>query len=75
MSKKGSAPLRAALYMAAVASLKHNKEMRALYLKKRPQGKEAKQALVCVGNKIACMMYSILKYKSCYDPQRVFVQM
>lgn len=74
MSKKGSAPLRAALYMAAVASLKHNKEMRALYLKKRSQGKEAKQALVCVGNKLACMMYSILKYESFYDPQRVFVQ-
>lgn len=74
MSKKGSAPLRAALYMAAVASLRHNKELRALYLKKRSQGKEAKQALICVGNKIACTMYSIIKYGSFYDPQRIFVQ-
>jgi len=60
--------------MAAVASLRHNKEMRALYLKKRSQGKEAKQALICVGNKIACTMYSIIKYESFYDPQRIFVQ-
>jgi transposase len=74
MSRKGSAPLRAALYMAAVASLKHNKEMKTLYLKKRSQGKVAKQALVCVSKKLACIMYSMLKYESCYDPQRVFVQ-
>ena len=47
--------------MASVACIKHNRELRSLYLKKISQGKEAKQALVCVGKKLACIMYSMLK--------------
>ena len=74
MSKKGSPTLRAALYMASVACIKHNRELRSLYLKKISQGKEAKQALVCVGKKLACIMYSMLKNGTSYDPQRVFIQ-
>jgi len=55
MSKKGSPTLRATLYMVSVACIKHNRELRSLYLKKISQGKEAKQALVCVGKKLACI--------------------
>jgi len=61
MSKKGHSTLRAALYMASVTCIKHNKELKSLYLKKISQGKEAKQALVCVGKKLSCIMYSMLK--------------
>jgi len=74
MSKKGSSTLRAALYIASVSCIKHNRELSSLYLKKISQGKEAKQALVCVGKKLAYIMYSILKNGSSYDPQRVFLQ-
>jgi transposase len=38
ISKRGPKVLRWALYMAAVASIKHNKEMRTLYHKKLSQG-------------------------------------
>ncbi|MBA7493588.1 hypothetical protein ES702_04147 [subsurface metagenome] len=71
---EGSSTLRAALYIASVSCIKHNRELSSLYLKKISQGKEAKQALVCVGKKLAYIMYSILKNGSSYDPQRVFLQ-
>ncbi|MEA1965387.1 MAG: IS110 family transposase [Candidatus Aerophobetes bacterium] len=74
MSKRGPSALRASLYMAAVASLKHNPYLRSLYHRKISEGKESKQALVCVGKKIICIMYSMLKYEVDYDPQRIFFQ-
>jgi len=74
MSKKGPSALRASLYMAAVASLKHNPYLRSLYHRKISEGKESKQALICVGKKILSIMYSMLKYEADYDPQRIFFQ-
>jgi len=75
MSKKGPSALRASLYMAAVASLKHNPYLRSLYHRKISEGKESKQALICVGKKILSIMYSMLKYEADYDPQRIFFQL
>ena len=75
MSKKGPSALRAALYMAAVASLKHNPYLRSLYHRKISEGKESKQALISVAKKIISMMYSMLKYQADYDPQRIFFQL
>jgi len=34
----------------------------------------AKKALIKVAVKIIRMMYSMLKYKTCYDPSIVFMQ-
>jgi len=48
MSNRGPKYLRAALYMSAVACLKHNPEFKALYDRKVSQGKTAKQSLVYV---------------------------
>jgi len=74
MSKKGPSALRASLYIAAVASLKHNPYLRSLYHRKISEGKESKQALISVGKKILSIMYSMLKYEADYDPQRIFFQ-
>jgi transposase len=73
ISKRGPKVLRWALYMAAVASLKHNKEMRTLYHKKLSQGKTEKQALICVGKKLLQISLSLLKSGETYNPARVFV--
>lgn len=70
---RGPRHLRWALYMAAVASLKHNPEMRALYHKKKSQGKTSKQALIAVAKKLAHLMLSMLKSGASYRPERVFV--
>ncbi|HAX62040.1 MAG TPA: IS110 family transposase [Elusimicrobia bacterium] len=73
MSYQGPKYLRWHLYMAAVASIKHNSEMRTLYHKKVSQGKSSKQALICVAKKLAQMMLSMLKSGQPYNPARVFV--
>jgi transposase len=71
--KRGPKLLRWALYMAAVACLRHNPEMRTLYHKKLSQGKTEKQALICVAKKLLEVMLSMLKSGEPYDPLRVYV--
>jgi transposase len=72
ISRRGPKYLRWALYMCAVASLKHNNEMRTLYHRKLSQGKTEKQALICVAKKLAQMMLAMLKSGQSYNPARVF---
>lgn len=73
LAKRGSPLLRHALYMSAIASLLHNPYMKHVYEKKVSQGKSPKQALIVVARKIACTMYSMLKYDTSFNPNRVFV--
>lgn len=73
ISNRGPKYLRAALYMAAVACLKHNPEFKALYNRKVSQGKSAKQSLVYVAKKLAHLCLSMLKSGESYNPSRVFM--
>ena len=73
ISKRGPNYLRSALYMAAVACLKHNPQFKALYDKKRSQGKTSKQALIYVAKKLAHLCLSMLKSGDVYHPERVFM--
>lgn len=73
ISNRGPKYLRWALYMAAVACLKHNREFKALYARKISQGKSAKQALIYVAKKLAHLCLSMLKSGETYDPARVFM--
>ena len=73
MSNRGPKYLRAALYMSAVACLKHNPEFKALYDRKVSQGKTAKQSLVYVAKKLAHLCLSMLKSGESYNPARVFM--
>jgi len=73
MSHRGPKYLRAALYMSAVACLKHNPEFKALYDRKVSQGKTAKQSLVYVAKKLAHLCLSMLKSGEDYNPSRVFM--
>lgn len=70
---RGPRLLRWALYMASVACLRHNPEMRTLYHRKISQGKTEKQALICVGKKLLQIMLAMLKSGQPYDPSMVFV--
>ena len=72
LSNKGPAYLRHALYMASVACIKHNLQLRALYHKKVSQGKKPKQALICVAKKLAHIALSMLHSGQDYNPARVF---
>lgn len=74
ISKRGPKLLRAAMYLCAVAAIKHNCEMRTLYNKKLSQGKSEKQALICVGKKMLQIIRAMLISGEVYNPARVFVQ-
>lgn len=73
ISKHGPKYLRWALYIAAVACLKHNPQFKSLYHKKISQGKTGKQALIYVAKKLAQLCLSMLKSGEVYRPNRVFM--
>lgn len=72
LSKRGSSLVKHALYLSAVSCLIHNKQMKQLYDTKRSQGKSKKECLVAVSRKLATVIYSIFKYNTPYNPNRVF---
>jgi hypothetical protein len=57
-----------------VAAIKHNIYLKKYYNDLVSAGMPAKKALIKVAVKIIRMMYSMLKYKTYYDPSRVFMQ-
>ena len=74
MQKGGPKELRYMLYLASVACVKHNSQLKKYYYDKVSAGMPAKKALIKVAVKIARMMYSMLKHKTTYSPERVFYQ-
>ena len=72
LSKRGSSLVKHALYMSAVSCLIHNKQLKQLYDTKRSQGKSKKEGLIAVSRKLATIIYSIFKYNTPYNPNRVF---
>ena len=73
ISKRGPNYIRRALYISAVACLKHNAQFKAFYDVKISQGKKPKQALICVAKKLAHVCLSMLKSGESYNPGRVFM--
>jgi len=72
LSKRGSSLVKHALYLSATSCLIHNRQMKQLYDTKRSQGKSKKEGLVAVSRKLATTIYSIFKYNTPYNPNRVF---
>jgi len=72
LSKRGSSLVKHALYLSATSCLIHNKQMKQLYDTKRSQGKSKKESLIAVSRKLATIIYSIFKYNTPYNPNRVF---
>jgi len=73
LAQRGIPIAKHALYMAAVASVRHNEQLRKIFIDKVSRGKSKKEALIIVAKKLATMMYSIVKYNKPYEPNRVLV--
>lgn len=73
LAKRGIPIAKHALYMAAVAAVRHNPQLNKLFYDKVSAGKSKKEALIVISKKIATMMYSIVKYNKPYEPHRVFI--
>ena len=73
LAKRGIPTAKHALYMAAVASVRHNTQLNKLFRDKVSSGKSKKEALIIVAKKLATIIYSICKYNKPYEPNRVFI--
>lgn len=69
----GSPVARQALYMAAVNAIRRSPELRTLYLRKRSQGKSAKQALIVVAVKLLHTAYALVRDRVHFEPSRLLV--
>jgi transposase len=73
LSPVGSRIARRTLYLAAVNAVRRSAEWRTIYLRKRAQGKPAKQALIVVAVKLLHTLYAMLKHRRPYNPSRLLV--
>ena len=60
----GRAPVRAALYMAALVTSRHNPVIKALYTRLRDAGKARKVALVACMRKLLTIVNAMMKHKT-----------
>ena len=73
LAQRGIPIAKHALYMSAVASVLHNEQLRKIFRDKVSAGKSKKEALIIIAKKIATMIYSMFKYNTPYNPNRVLV--
>src|SRR5207244_10679300 len=73
LSPVGSRVARHALYLAAVNAVRRSAEWRTLYLRKKAQGKKAKQALIVVAVKLLHTVYAMLKHRQPFNASRLLV--
>jgi len=66
--KGGRAPLRAVLYMAAIAAIRSNPDIKAFYKRLRGKGKEAKLALTAVMRKLVILANTLVKENRTWTP-------
>ena len=72
ISKRGSASLRWALYQAAFVGTRCNPVLKAYYEKKKVEGKEHRDAVICCARKLCYIIYSVLKNnKEFYIPSHI----
>jgi len=73
LARVGSRIARPSLYLAAVNAVRRSAEWRTIYLRKKAQGKTAKQALIVVAVKLLHAVYAMLKHRQPYNPSRLLV--
>ena len=69
ISKRGNSYLRKAVYFPAVCQLRQEKEFYKLYERVRNRSGQKKKGLVAVSRKILCLMYTLHKNKTDYNPK------
>lgn len=72
LAKRGAKLAKLALYQAAIAAVRHNAELKKLYLDKKSAGRAPKECVVIVARKLAKIIYAIYKNNTPYEPVRVF---
>ena len=73
LAKRGAKYAKKALYIASVAAIRHNSELKQIFRNQLALGRARKEGIIIVARKLARIIYSIYKHNIPYDPARVFV--
>lgn len=73
LAKRGARLAKKAIFLAAVAAIRHNNELHTVYDKYRSKGRAKKECVIIVARKLIAIIYAIYKRNTPYDPIRVFV--
>ena len=60
-------------YLASVAAVRHNNELKQIFKNQLSSGRAKKEALIIITRKLAYIIWAIYKHNKPYDPARVFV--
>lgn len=71
ISKRGNRSLRRVLYLMGVAVSRVNPMFRALYDRKRAQGKPYVQAILAVVHKLIRVIYAMLRHRTTFVPETI----
>lgn len=69
LTKKGSARIRAVLYMAAVVAIRHNPDIKAQYQRLLDAGKTTMQAICAGMRKLVQICFGVIKHQNKYQCQ------
>ena len=73
LAKRGARLAKKAIYLAAIAAIRHNKELKQVYMNYRSKGRAKKECIIIVARKLLQIIYAIYTRNVPYDPERVFV--
>ena len=73
LAKRGARYAKKALYLASVAAIRHNSELKQIFRNQVASGRAKKEALIIVARKLAYIIWAIYKHNQAYNPTRVFV--
>lgn len=73
LAKRGARYAKKALYLASVAAIRHNSELKQIFRNQVASGRAKKEALIIVARKLAYIIWAIYNHNQAYNPTRVFV--
>lgn len=73
LAKRGARLAKRAIYLAAIAAIRHNAQLRQIYMNYRSKGRAKKECIIITARKLLAIIYAIYKHNTPYNPNRVFV--
>lgn len=70
ITKKGSAHLRRALWLAASRAYQHDAALGEFYARKRSEGKSHREAVTAVARKLCHIAFAVMRDQRPYDPSK-----
>ncbi len=71
--KRGARLDKKAICLAPIAPIRHNQELRQIYMTYQSKGRAKKEYIIITARKLLTVIYAIYKHNSPYDPNRIFV--